>query len=201
VISLLSGEMLSKSPTEVCILVHGVGLTVSIPLSTYERIGQTGDNLVLHTYLHVREDALQLYGFFAMDEREMFKLLLSVSGIGPRMALAVLSGTSVDSLRHRLSIGDAAGLMSVPGIGKKLAERLVVELREKVSRMNAADQTRTPGSISANGIRSEAALALTSLGYSRQSAEKAVQQAIEGLRKEDVTLEELIKAALRTTGH
>ncbi len=200
-IALLSGEMLSKSPTEVCVLIHGVGLSVSIPLSTYERIGQTGENVTLHTYLHVREDALQLYGFFAVEEREMFKLLLSVSGIGPRMALAVLSGTSVDSLRHRLSNGDAAGLMSVPGIGKKLAERLVVELREKVSRMNVADQTRTPGSISANGIRSEATLALTSLGYSRQSAEKAVQQAAEGLRNADVTLEELIKAALRTTGH
>jgi len=199
-IALLSGKIMSKSPTETCVLVQGVGYAISIPLSTYERIGQVGEQVTLHTYLHVREDVLQLYGFSGTEEREMFKLLLSVSGIGPRMALAVLSGTSVDSLRRHVTGGDIAALTSVPGIGKKLAERLVVELREKVGRMTASDRNGPKEGLPVDGIRTEATLALTSLGYSRQSAEKAIQQALTGLEPNKITLEELIKGALRTTG-
>jgi Holliday junction DNA helicase RuvA len=199
-IGLLTGTILTKSPTEVCVLVQGVGYVVNVPLSTSEHIGQAGTAITLHTYLHVREDALQLYGFFGTDEREMFKLLISVSGIGPRMALAVLSGASVDSLRRHLTNGDLTALTSVPGIGRKLAERLITELRDKVGRMNVMGREGIKVGQEGGGMRTEATLALTSLGYSRHAAEKAVELALSALKSTEITLEEVIKAALKTPG-
>jgi Holliday junction DNA helicase RuvA len=179
-------------------MVQGVGYAVSIPLSTYERTGKTGESVTLHTYLHVREDILQLYGFSETEERDMFKLLLSVSGIGPRMALAVLSGVSVDSLRRHITVGDVGALTSIPGIGKKLAERLVVELREKVARGIPSIKTGRPGVPAEPDLRMEAILALTSLGYSRPVAERAILQAMAD-SDAAMTLEGIIKAALRTS--
>jgi Holliday junction DNA helicase RuvA len=199
-IGLLQGTVISKSPTEVCILVQGVGYVVHVPLSTSELIGPAGSAITLRTYLHVREDALQLYGFQGVAELEMFKLLISVSGIGPRMALAVLSGAPVDTLRRHLTIGDVSALTSVPGIGKKLAERLVMELKDKVGRIQGPDKHGREADTSSIGIRSEATLALTSLGYSRPAAEKAVEQAMSGFSVADASLESVIKAALRSTG-
>jgi len=198
-ISLLTGTILSKSPTEVSVLVQGVGYAVSVPLSTSEHTGQIGGAITLHTYLHVREDALQLYGFHTTEEREMFKLLISVSGIGPRMGLAVLSGAPVDTLRRHLTNGDTTALTSVPGIGRKLAERLVMELKEKVRRIQSSDRLEATGEGN-GGIRSEATLALTSLGYSRPAAEKAIELALTTLANTEVTIETVIKAALRSTG-
>jgi Holliday junction DNA helicase RuvA len=198
-IGLLSGTVISKSPTELCVLVQGVGYIVSVPLSTSEHIGQIGAPVTLHTYLHVREDALQLYGFHGTEEREMFKLLISVSGIGPRMALAVLSGAPVDSLKRHVTSGDVTALTSVPGIGKKLAERLIMELKEKVGRIPGTDKQGKRIESPEMGIRSEAILALTSLGYSRSTAEKAVDQALSGMESASTTLEAIIKAALRST--
>ncbi len=196
-IASLHGTLLTKSPTELLIDVHGVGYSVSIPLSTYERIGEVNAPVSIFTYLHVREDALQLYGFATDEERRMFKLLISVSGIGPRMAQSILSGISVTDLTTFISEANAIALTRIPGIGKKIAERLVVELREKIGKMEMVSSLPPASSPAQTGIRSEALLALTSLGFNRTAAEKALRAAIQETNGKDVTVEVLIKAALK----
>ena len=199
-ITSLTGILTTKSPTEISIDVHGIGYAVHIPLSTYEALGQVGNVITIHTYLHVREDALQLFGFATETEREMFRLLISVSGIGPRMAQGILSGVPVNILRENVRQGNLIGLTTIPGIGKKLAERLVLELRDKVGRQELDDKS-SGGSLEPHlKVLSEAILALTSLGYNRATAEKAVRSAMASSKASTLSLEELIKASLKAAG-
>jgi Holliday junction DNA helicase RuvA len=190
----LTGTLIRKSPTEVTIDVHGVGYGVSIPLSTYEVIGDVGGTVTLLTYLHVREDLLHLFGFAKEEERTLFKLLISVSGIGPKMAQGILSGISPAELRSHLTQGNLTALTAIPGVGKKLAERLVVELREKISKQES--DLSSPRSAEPP-IKTEAILGLTSLGYNRLVAEKAVRQALSEMNGDALTVEALLKHALR----
>jgi Holliday junction DNA helicase RuvA len=134
-ISYLHGRLAEKSPTEVTVDVNGVAYAVHIPLSTFEALGEIGAEVKILTYLHFREDAMQLYGFATSAERDLFKLLISISGIGPKMAQGILSGISVNELKNFILHGNFNALMSIPGVGKKTAERLVVELRDRVGRL------------------------------------------------------------------
>ncbi len=195
-ITFLKGTLAFKSPTEAGIDVGGVGYGVSIPLSTFEKLGAQGSEVMLLTHLHVREDALQLYGFATEEERTLFRLLVSVNGIGPRMGIGILSGIPAVDLRMHIASGNTAALTTIPGIGRKLAERLVLELREKIGRAENAGAFSGPGEAQGS-IRGEAILALTSLGYARPVAEKAVRKAAEEGQGADGTLEGLLKAALR----
>jgi Holliday junction DNA helicase RuvA len=195
-ISTLRGRLQSKSPTEVLIETGGVGYGVSIPLSTFEQMGEPGAEAFLFTYLHVREDILQLFGFATAGERDVFRLLISVTGIGPRMAQGILSGITVRDLREHLARGNPAALTAVPGIGKKLAERLILELRDKVGRLDTG-QSGTPGGDARERARSEALLALTSLGYARPAADKAIRTALNDADGADLTVEALLKASLK----
>ncbi len=194
-ISSLRGTITSRSPTEVVVDVGGVGYALSIPLSTAEKIGRVGDQVSLLTHLVVRQDALQLYGFGSAEERDAFRILLSVNGIGPRMAQGILSGISVTELRAAIVKGDTTSLTAVPGIGKKLADRLVLELRDRIGKLDVSTQTVPPGSPDEAHLRSEAALALISLGYSRTTAERAVRAALLG--NPSSSLEALVKGAIR----
>lgn len=133
-IATLTGILRSKSPTEIILDVNGVGYSVSIPLSTFEKLTETGSTVTLLTHLQVREDALQLYGFATEKELILFKMLISVSGIGPRIAQGVLSGISASDLREYIIKGNVGALTTIPGVGKKTAERMVVELRDKMSK-------------------------------------------------------------------
>lgn len=196
-IASLRGTLLVKSATELLVEVNGVGYGVSIPLSTYEKIGEVNSTVKLFTYLHVREDALQLYGFATEEERQLFKLLISVSGIGPKMAQSILSGVSAEDLTSFISEGNAIALTRIPGIGKKTAERIIVELREKIARTEFGSSLPPASTAAQTSIRSEALLALTSLGFNRSVAEKALRAAIQATNGQDVTLEQLIKAALK----
>jgi Holliday junction DNA helicase RuvA len=195
-ISSLSGTLASKSPTEVVVDVHGVGYSILIPVSTYERLGGLGSSVTLLTYLHVREDAMQLFGFATEEERTLFKLLLTVSGIGPKMGQAILSGISVSDFHRHLLQGNIAALTTVPGIGKKLAERLVLELREKVSKLEIPLQQQPPSDPKIR-IQDEAIHALMSLGYARAVAEKAVQLTARDTDGEGNSVESLVKGALK----
>ena len=196
-IASLRGRLVHKSPTEVVVDVHGVGYGLSVPLSTYEALGEIGTECTLVTHLHVREDQFQLFGFASEAERDLFRILLTVTGIGPRLAQSILSGISVQDLRSHLVQGNLTALTAVPGIGRKLAERLVVELRDKASRIEAPLATGAAGSDLKVKVRSEALLALTSLGYSRPMAEKGLRAAIQESNDREVGVEELIKASLR----
>jgi len=195
-ITFLKGTLAFKSPTEAGIDVGGVGYGVHIPLSTFEKLGAQGSEVLLLTHLHVREDALQLYGFATEEERTLFRLLVSVNGIGPRMGLGILSGIPASDLRAHIASGNTAALTTIPGIGRKLAERLVLELREKIGKAENLGSFGSPAD-ARGSVRGEAILALTSLGYTRVVAEKAVRAATEEAGASDGTLEGLLKAALR----
>ncbi len=200
-IALLRGTLLAKTPTELLVDVNGVGYAVSIPVTTFEKVGDLHTSVTLHTYLHVREDALQLYGFATEDERNLFRMLISVSGIGPKMAQTILSGVAAQELRNVIISGNHFALTKIPGVGKKIAERLVVELRERIGKIEMGSSLPPSSSQAETNIRSEALLALTSLGFNRAVAEKAVRDAILESPSDTHSLEGLIKEALkRATG-
>lgn len=195
-IASIHGTLIAKSPTDVVIDTGGIGYSLSIPLSTFTTLGNLNTTVTLLTYLHVREDVLQLYGFSSEEERSIFRLLISVSGIGPRMGQTILSGITVPDLKQHIISGNLGALTTIPGVGKKLAERLIVELRDKIGKaetgvipLAATDRQ--------SQVRSQALLALTSLGYSRPVAEKALLAAIKEKDGNDLTIEALIKASLR----
>lgn len=196
-ITSLRGTLTRKSPTEIVVDVQGVGYGISIPLSTYEALGDVNAPVFLFTYLHVREDALQLFGFASEEERNLFRVLISVTGIGPKMAQSILSGISGAELRIAILQGNFAMLTAIPGVGRKLAERLVVELRDKIGKVSAGSSILSAPTDAKIQVRTEALLALTSLGYNRTSAERAIKTAIKDNADVEASVETLIKAALR----
>jgi Holliday junction DNA helicase RuvA len=198
-IASLTGILKSKNPTEVLIEVHDVGYVVSISLSTYEKLGNTGSTVTLLIHFHMREDTVQLFGFIDEEERRLFRLLISVSGIGPKTAQSVLSGISTEELKSHLVSGNTNALTSVPGIGRKTAERLVVELRDKVGKGAAWTESGPPLTAVNEAVRMEALRALVSLGYNQQNAEKAIRLALKEAESSAISIEELIKKALRHT--
>ncbi|HCV42837.1 MAG TPA: Holliday junction branch migration protein RuvA [Bacteroidetes bacterium] len=196
-IASMRGTLVVKSPTEVVIDTQGIGYSLNIPLSTFAALGTVGSTVTLLTYLHVREDVLQLFGFASDEERNIFKLLISVSGIGPRMGQTILSGIAVPDLKHHIISGNLGALTTIPGVGKKLAERLIFELRDKIGKVELSGALSPAPPDEQSQIRSEALLALTSLGYSRPMAEKALLAALKDANGKDATVEQLIRASLR----
>lgn len=190
-ISFLDGVLVSKSPTEITVDVNGVGYALHIPLSTYEKLNGLNQRVRIFTHLNVREDAMQLFGFATETERELFRLLISVSGIGPKMAQGVLSGMNVSELKQAIQSSNVAALTTIQGVGRKTAERIIVELKDKLGKVEEISAQHT-------SVRSEALTALTSLGYTRSSAETALRAVLsaKGVSK-DLPLEELIRQALR----
>lgn len=187
-IGYLKGKIISSKPTQIVLDVNGVGYKVGISINTFEKIvNKTEVSLFVHT--HVKEDSISLYGFFTEPEKEMFELLISISGIGPKIALGLLSGISVDSLKEAIEEGNVTRITAVPGIGRKTAERLVLELRSKVEGISAEQFTTLQPS-----TKSEAISALTTLGYNVKTAEKIVRELL--LENSDYALEDLIKNAL-----
>ncbi len=163
----LRGELTRKDPSGITIDVAGVGYGLAVPVSTLTELPEVGEDILLYTFQYVREDTLALFGFATEAERSLFEQLLSVSGIGPKVALAILSLSSPPEISNAIASGDTAFLSSVPGIGKKTAERVVVDLRDKVGAV-----VQTPGSNSQNDVIA----ALMGLGYSAAEARKAVQK-------------------------
>lgn len=198
-LSHLKGILHRKSPTEIVVDVNGVGYAVSIPLSTFEKLGDAGSTITILTHMHVREDILQLYGFATEPERELFRLLISVSGIGPKIAQGILSGAHVNELQKLIVDGNVAALTTIPGIGRKTAERLIVELKDKIGKLESAIATSAIAGSPA-GIRAEALMALTSLGYNRAAAEKAIRDALQEFNGKEPTIQELLKQALKSAG-
>jgi Holliday junction DNA helicase RuvA len=198
----IQGRLSQKQPGKAIVDVHGLGYLVFITLGTFYQLPAEGDEVFLHTYTHMRENTLELYGFSSWTEREMFRLLLGVTGCGPRLACNILSGIRPDELAHAIAGDDIPRLVAIPGVGKRIAERLVVELRDKiVSQWMAADaQARDQIEPDVKAIREEAISALINLGYSRKEAEKTVQSALNELKSNNtapVVLEDVIRLALR----
>ncbi|MBS4029516.1 MAG: Holliday junction branch migration protein RuvA [Ignavibacteriales bacterium] len=195
-ISLLRGKLLHKSPTEIIVDVNGVGYSASISLSTFQALENVSGEINIFTHLYVREDTMQLFGFATELERAMFRMLISVSGIGPKMAQTILSGMNTEELRNAIFSSNVQSLTTIPGVGKKTAERLIVELRDKLGKVEAKDSFLTTPTAQSQHF-SEAVLALTSLGYNRANAEQTVRAIIQNANGDTLSLEEVIKRALR----
>ncbi len=191
----LTGKILHKSPTETIIDIGGTGYQVNIPVTTFDRLPAVGETVTVFTYLHVREDALQLYGFSTKQDKELFRKLITISGVGPKLAQTVMSGLSYDELIRAIQQGNIAQLNKIAGVGRKTAERLVVELRDKLAEVQLAEESTDVKTL--DNIQTEALLALTTLGYSRNASENALRSVLTERNGEDVSIEELIKAALK----
>jgi holliday junction DNA helicase RuvA len=191
-IGYLHGKIISKKPTKLLVDVNGVGYLVNISISTFEKIADK-EEVSLFTYLSVRESAMDLYGFYSMAEKEMFELLISVSGIGPKSAQGILSGIQIEDLKEALRTGNISRLISIPGIGRKTAERLMVELRDKADSVSEDAEDIKTG---ASTIRYDAIAALVNLGYNQKIAERIVRAITD--KSPSISIEELIKESLTT---
>lgn len=193
-IAKISGTLAHKMPGEVIVDVGGVGYHIFIPLSVFYRLPEVGGPVNLYVHTHMREDALQLFGFLEHEEKQVFLLLNSMSGIGPKLAINILSGIPADDLARALKEGDQPRLLSIPGVGKKLAERMIVELRDRFLTLPSEEIGRGDGS---HLIR-DATSALVNLGYRRGDAEKSVREITQ---RGEGTLAEVLKEALRRLSH
>ncbi|MBN2413144.1 Holliday junction branch migration protein RuvA [candidate division KSB1 bacterium] len=195
-ISFITGTLFEKSPTNVIIEKNGIGIEILIPLSTFESLGAPGQVTTLITYLYVKEDALILFGFTTKEERELFLHLLSVSGIGPKLALGILSGIKIADFYGYIARGDEDSLVRIKGLGKKTAQRIILDLKDIASKKIKLETISVETPVTAEKhMVDEALLALLSLGYSRAEAEKAINKAV--LQINDVnSVEELVRIAL-----
>ena len=194
-ISFIRGRLIDKFPTFVIIENNGIGLEILIPVSTFEKIGAPKENVLLLTYLHVREEALVLFGFATSEERELFKDLLSVSGIGPKLALGILSGASVHQIYQHIADGNESSLILIRGLGRKTAQRLILDLRDR-----ASDKVKhiAPGSSLSPAVNEKAEqsiLAMISLGYTKKEAERAIHRILDKTGQ-DAAVEDLVRLAL-----
>ena len=200
----LTGTLLAKQATSVILDVGGIGYEVTIPVSTFYDMGEIGSQVSLRIYTHVREDTLQLFGFRTARERELFMLLISVTGIGPKSGIAMLSGMSADEIITAIRTNNLARLTAIPGVGKKTAERLVIELRDKMAALSSPAleeqlAAQTPGAAAAateDSLREDALSALTNLGYQRAAAERSINQALQ--EGGDLSVELLLRRSLRS---
>ncbi len=191
----LEGKLHFKSPDYVVIDAHGVGYCVQVPLSTFYDLPDPGQTTSLNIYTHVREDTLQLYGFRTMAEKEMFLHLITVNGVGPRLAANILSGINPDELRRVVIQQDRRRMQGIPGVGKKIAERIILELKDKL-KLQEGEEEQAVSVQEESGVYTDAFSALLNLGYKAPEAEKALQGARTGLGDEP-PLDMLLKDALR----
>ena len=190
----LRGRLADKRPNQLLVDVGGVGYLVAVPLSTYASLGDLHSEVTLLIHTHVREDALTLYGFFSSREKHFFEMLLGASGVGPSLALKILSGMSVEELVPAIRSGDVARLTRIPGVGRKTAERIVVELKDKLEAVVVAGEK--PAIASPAGVEADVASALTNLGYEQRMAENAVAEAKRAAGT--ANFEKLLRAALQS---
>jgi len=193
VIAQISGTLAQKVPGEIVVDVVGVGYQIFIPLNVFYRVPEIGAPVSLQIHTHVRDDALQLFGFQDLAEKQIFLLLISVSGIGPKLAVNILSGIPAEDLARALKVGDQARLVAIPGVGRKLAERMIVELKDKLATLSTAG-VESPKPEIGSQVMQDAVSALVNLGYKRPEAEKTVREV---LRSGDRSLENVLKDTLR----
>ena len=194
-IDYICGKLTTRLPTYITVDVNGVGYGLHIPLPTYTQLGEIETRLEIYTYLYVREDTMQLYGFANIEERELFELVLSVAGVGPRMALGILSSLSVSQFRRAVSNEEVSVLTTVPGIGKKKGERLLLELKDKIGPVVTEIVTEEVA-VGEGQLAKDATSALISLGCKVPEATRATKEAKKVL-PEGCSLEELIREALK----
>lgn len=198
-ISYVRGELVAMEKTKIIVDVNGVGYGIFMPEASMGMLPQIGNEVKIHTYLNVREDVMQLFGFLTRDDLEIFKLLIGVSGIGPKGGLSILSKLTADDLRFAVLSGDAKAISAAPGIGKKTAEKVIIELKDKLDLEEMLQGPSEQGTMvssvdtGANSVQSEAVQALVALGYGSTESLKAVKR----VNLENATVEEVLKQALK----
>ncbi|OPY87726.1 MAG: Holliday junction ATP-dependent DNA helicase RuvA [Smithella sp. PtaU1.Bin162] len=197
-IALICGKIAYRGISSIVVDVSGVGYRVFIPISTFYELPEAGETVTLHVHTSVKQDAINLFGFYTVQERDLFQLMISVSGIGPKIAMNIISGIAVRDLLQAISRGDLGKLVGIPGVGRKMAERLVLELREKVVKKMTAEQIPVADDRQQAGemIKEDVLSALINLGYKNNVAKDAVDKVIQA-SKEDLTLDELLKKTLK----
>jgi Holliday junction DNA helicase RuvA len=194
-IAQIRGRLIHKEPGSVVVEANGLGYRVFVSLTTFYEIPDLEQTVILHTHTHVREDAIQLFGFSSPLEKELFQILIGVTGIGPRLALNILSGITPKELLHSLDQRDMNRLQSVPGIGRKMAERMVVDLQEKARKIGNRVALAPSGPRPTDGLAEDVISALLNLGYKKGQAEKAVEMVFR--RDPNLVLETALKESLR----
>ncbi|NOQ13255.1 MAG: Holliday junction branch migration protein RuvA [Methyloprofundus sp.] len=197
-IGFLRGKLVAKTPPLLVLDVQGVGYEVEAPMTTFYNLPSMGEIVHLHTHLVIRDDAHILFGFSTESDRLMFRTLIKVNGVGPKLALTILSGQSADEFHRCIHDNDTAALIRLPGVGKKTAERLIIEMRDKLPTLETSNSDTTQGeqgreSLPRSNARQEAISALCALGYKAQDASKMVQ----GIAQEDKSCEDIIRLALQ----
>jgi Holliday junction DNA helicase RuvA len=195
VIAFLRGRLLEKRPNRLTIDVQGVGYDVQVPLSTFYQVGEANAEVSVRVHTHVREDALALFGFATELELQIFERLISISGIGPKLAIGVLSGIEPVDLIRAVRNGDIGRLTAIPGVGKKTAERIGLELKDRLPSVPETDPSAGAAGPPPDGVRGDVLSALLNLGYHQPLAEKAIERALRALP--DPTFEQALKQALR----
>jgi len=197
-IALISGKIVYKGISHVVIDAHGVGYRIFIPLTTFYELPEAGQIITLHVHTHVKQDAINLFGFYTVQERDLFQLMLSVSGIGPKMSMNILSGISVQEMLRAISSGDVRKLISIPGLGRKLAERLILELKEKVVKKMMAEAVPSIDNQQKINeiIREDVLSALINLGYKSNIAHDALDKVLYTSAKE-LAMDQLLKKTLK----
>ena len=197
-IALISGKIVYKGISHVIVDVQGVGYRVFIPLTTFYELPESGQPITLHVHTSVKQDAINLFGFYTDQERDIFQLMISVSGIGPKVAMNILSGISAHDLLRAISGGDVGKLVKIPGVGKKMAERLILELKEKFVKKMAADQVSDAGiqNRADEILREDVLSALVNLGYKNNVARDALDKVLRS-SEEELEMDKLLKKTLK----
>jgi holliday junction DNA helicase RuvA len=193
----ISGQLIYKSVSHVIVDAHGIGYRIFVPLTTFYELPDTSQLVTLHIHTHVKDDAINLFGFNSCEDKTLFQLMISVSGIGPKLAMNILSGISSTELIRAVSQGDLNRLVHIPGVGKKMAERMILELKDKMVKIRSYESVDIGGSIlSSDEIKEDALSALINLGYKSQTAKSALDS-ITSESPESLTLDVLLKKALK----
>jgi len=197
-IALIKGKIVYKGISHVVVDTQGVGYRVFIPLTTFYELPDLGHVVTLHIHTHVKQDAISLFGFYTLQERELFQLMISVSGIGPKIAMNILSGISANDLLQAISSGNLGKLVSIPGVGKKMAERLILELKEKVLKKMAAENIPAADTEqkAAEIVKEDALSALVNLGYKSNVAKDALDRVLQAAEQE-LAMDQLLKNTLK----
>jgi holliday junction DNA helicase RuvA len=196
-IARLSGTLIQKSVTQCIVDVQGTGYRVVVPLSTFYELPEAGQPVILQIHTHVREDAISLYGFYTEEEREVFQLMISVSGIGPRLAINILSGISAGEWAQAVAMEDLKRLTGIPGVGRKTAERMILELKDKAVKLGSEASSAGIATFrTGEQVREDALSALVNLGYKGSSARDAVERILKEAQ-EPLSLDRILKKALR----
>ncbi len=193
-ISQLNGTLIEKTPTEIVVDCGGVGYSALVSVKTSDELPKIGEKVIIKTLLIPRDDALVLFGFLTETERNTFKLLISISGIGPKMAIGILSSIAIADFQEYIASGNANAITKLPGIGKKTAQRLILELKDKISLIGGSSSIFAKEQ---NLVKQEALSALITLGYSRALAEKSIKRAIDEMGSSEFTAEILIRNSLK----